>query len=439
MPPPLAVSAELEQLNHTLHSTAQTEENTRWSWTEASVWTDRMLTALENGVQGGKWFSLIDKVYSPANLRSAFKEVARNDGAAGVDHVTIEMFQKGLDQEIDRLSVALKTETYQPQSVRRTWIDKAGSTEKRPLGIPTVRDRTAQNALRHVIEPIFERDFAEHSYGFRPGRGCHDALSRVEQLLDAGYHYVVDADLKGYFDSINHDILMSRIETKIADGRVLHLIRQLLTQEIFEDMATWTPEMGCPQGSVLSPLLSNIYLDPLDHLLQEHGYEMVRYADDFVVLCRTREAAESALALIQTWTTEVKLTLHPVKTQLVNANESGFDFLGYHFERGYRWPRSKSLQKLKDTIRAKTQRSGSSPLGHTATARACPGGALTDRLPSLPPQPKKMALRPLATPPVASGRVKRCPTTGYRQAISTNTKIRRSHVPPLRSRRRLSS
>lgn len=333
------------------------EENTRWSWTEASVWTDRMLTALENGVQGGKWFSLIDKVYSPANLRSAFKEVARNDGAAGVDHVTIEMFQKGLDQEIDRLSVALKTETYQPQSVRRTWIDKAGSTEKRPLGIPTVRDRTAQNALRHVIEPIFERDFAEHSYGFRPGRGCHDALSRVEQLLDAGYHYVVDADLKGYFDSINHDILMSRIETKIADGRVLHLIRQLLTQEIFEDMATWTPEMGCPQGSVLSPLLSNIYLDPLDHLLQEHGYEMVRYADDFVVLCRTREAAESALALVQTWTTEVKLTLHPVKTQLVNANESGFDFLGYHFERGYRWPRSKSLQKLKDTIRAKTQRS----------------------------------------------------------------------------------
>ena len=340
------------------------EENTRWSWTEASVWTDRMLTALENGVQGGKWFSLIDKVYSPANLRSAFKEVARNDGAAGVDHVTIEMFQTGLDQEIDRLSVALQTGTYQPQSVRRTWIDKAGSTEQRPLGIPTVRDRTAQNALRHVIEPIFERDFAEHSYGFRPGRGCHDALSRVEQLLDAGYQYVVDADLKGYFDSINHDILMSRIETKIADGRVLHLIRQLLTQKIFEDMATWTPEMGCPQGSVLSPLLSNIYLDPLDHLLQEHGYEMVRYADDFVVLCRTREAAESALALIQTWTTEVKLTLHPVKTQLVNANESGFDFLGYHFERGYRWPRSKSLQKLKDTIRAKTPRSNGHSLSY---------------------------------------------------------------------------
>jgi RNA-directed DNA polymerase len=333
------------------------EENTRWAWTESSVWTDRMLTALENGVKGGKWFSLIDKVFSPANLRSAFNEVARNDGAAGVDHVTIDMFKEQLDHQIECTSRALQTGEYEPQAVRRTMIPKPGSNEKRPLGIPTVRDRVVQNAIRHVLEPIFERDFAEHSYGFRPGRGCHDALRRVEQLLAAGYTHVVDADLKGYFDTIDHDILMERLETKIADGKVLGLIRKLLAQEVLEDLNYWTPEKGSPQGSVLSPLLSNIYLDPLDHLLQEHGFEMVRYADDFVVLCRSREEAEAALELIRTWTTEVRLTLHPTKTQVVDTAQGGFDFLGYHFERGYRWPRKKSLQKFKDTLRQKTRRS----------------------------------------------------------------------------------
>lgn len=176
------------------------EEHSRWSWTESSVWTDRMLTALENGVKGGKWFSLIDKVYSPANLRASSQEVARNKGAAGVDHVTIDMFNKQLDHNLDELSETLRTGQYVPQAVRRTWIPKPGSTEKRPLGIPTVRDRVVQRALLHVLEPIFERDFAEHSYGFRPGRGCLDALQRVESLLAAGYTHVVDADLKGYFD-----------------------------------------------------------------------------------------------------------------------------------------------------------------------------------------------------------------------------------------------
>lgn len=222
--------------------------------------------------------------------------------------------------------------------------------------VPTIRDRVVQNALRHVLEPIFERDFAEHSYGFRPGRGCHDALQRVEQLLATGYVHVVDADLKGYFDTIDHNILMQRLEEKIADGKVLGLIRKLLAQEILDDMKSWTPEKGSPQGSVLSPLLSNIYLDPLDHLLQEHGFEMVRYADDFVVLCHSREQAEAALELIRTWTSQARLTLHPTKTQVVDATQAGFDFLGYHFERGYRWPRTKSLDKLKDTLRQKTRR-----------------------------------------------------------------------------------
>ncbi len=340
------------------------EANTRWSWTESSVWTDAMLTALENGVKGGRWFSLIDKVYSSANLRSAFHEVAENRGAAGVDHVTIEMFTKYLDQEIERVSQSLRTGDYNPQAVKRTWIPKPGSAEKRPLGIPTVRDRVVQNALRHVLEPIFERDFAEHSYGFRPGRGCLDALARVEHLLANGHTHVVDADLKGYFDTIDHDILMQQLKTKIADGKVLGLIQKMLSQKILDEMKYWTPEKGSPQGSVLSPLLSNIYLDPLDHVMSEHGFEMVRYADDFVVLCRSREDAETALEIVRTWTTKVRLTLHPTKTHVVDTAQEGFDFLGYHFERGYRWPREKSLTKFKDSIRQKTKRTNGTSLSN---------------------------------------------------------------------------
>jgi len=167
---------------------------------------------------------------------------------------------------------------------------------------------------------------------------------------------VLDADLKGYFDTIDHGILMERIEEKVSDGRVLDLIRQLLQQGILEDGQMWTPEAGSPQGSVLSPLLSNIYLNPLDHLLAEHGFAMVRYADDFVVLCRSRSEANAALELIRSWVDEAHLTLHPTKTRIVDATSAGFDFLGYHFERGYRWPREKSLKKLKDTIRQKTKR-----------------------------------------------------------------------------------
>ena len=342
-------------------------ENNRWSWTESTVWTDRMLTALENGVKGGKWFSLIDKVYSMRNLQASFDEVARNNGAAGVDYMTTDMFRRQLDYQLDHLSEGLQTGSYTPQAVRRTWIPKPGSHELRPLGIPTVRDRVVQNAMRHVLEPIFERDFAAHSYGFRPGRSCHDALGRVEQLLENGYTHVLDADLKGYFDTIDHDILMERIEEKVSDSRMLQLIRQLLKQGILEDQKHWTPERGSPQGSVLSPLLSNIYLDPLDHLLADHGFAMVRYADDFVVLCRSRVEAEQALALIQEWTTEVRLTLHPTKTHVVDATEEGFDFLGYHFERGYRWPREKSLRKLKDTLRSKTKRTRGQDM-HTIVA-----------------------------------------------------------------------
>ena len=340
------------------------EVRARWAWTEATVWTERMLTALERGVKGEVWFSLIDKVWNPRNLLAAFTKVKANGGAAGVDHQTMAMFAKHLEANLGHLSEALRTGTYRAQAIRRVYIPKPGSLEKRPLGIPTVRDRVVQTALRNVLEPIFERDFAEHSYGFRPNRGAKDALRRVSALLKAGYRYVVDADLRSYFDTIPHDRLMERIQTKIADGRVLDLIKAYLTQGVMEGLEAWQPTSGSPQGAVISPLLSNVYLDPLDHQMADGNQEMVRYADDFVILCRTREEAEAALQQVQTWTTAAGLTLHPEKTRIVDFEErGGFDFLGYHFERNrhhpdavWCWPRDKSIRKLRDTLRVKTPR-----------------------------------------------------------------------------------
>jgi RNA-directed DNA polymerase len=315
-----------------------------------------MLTALDEGVKGGKWYSLIDKVYAEATLRAAFKEVAANGGAAGVDHVTIGRFAEDLDANLKRLSEELRTGKYRAQAIRRCWIPKPGSQEKRPLGIPTVRDRVVQTALRMALEPIFEKDFAHHSYGFRPGRGCKDALRRVDELLKAGYGHVVDADLKSYFDTIPHDRLMAEVGRKVTDGRVLRLLEGFLEQRIMDEAGAWTPEEGTPQGAVMSPLLSNIYLDPLDHLMAAQGFAMVRYADDFVVLCRSPQEASAALAAVQRWTAQAGLTLHPTKTRLVDATIDGFDFLGYRFAAGRRRPRRKSLKKFKDTVRAKTRR-----------------------------------------------------------------------------------
>ena len=333
------------------------EARGRWSWAEPSVWTERMLRALEEGVKGGKWYSLIDKVYAPRTLRAAFERVKANDGAPGVDHVTVRDFEAHLEENLARLSRSLRDGTYRPQAVRRAWVPKPGRKEKRPLGIPTVRDRVAQTALRSVLEPIFERDFAEHSYGFRPGRGAKDALREVARLLREGHSWVVDADIRSYFDSIPRERLLARVAEKIADGRVLALLGAYLEQEVMEGLARWTPEAGTPQGAVISPLLSNIYLDPLDHKMAERGYAMVRYADDFVILCRTEAEARRALAEVEAWMEEAGLRLHPEKTRVVDAREpGGFDFLGYHFERGYRWPRRKSLRKVKEAIRQKTRR-----------------------------------------------------------------------------------
>jgi RNA-directed DNA polymerase len=315
-----------------------------------------MLTALEKGVNGGVWFSLIDKVWSLPNLQASHGKVAANRGAAGVDHVSVQQYGEHLDENLRRLHEQLRTGSYRPQAVWRVYIPKPGSTELRPLGIPTVQDRVVQGAVRHVLEPIFEKDFAAHSYGFRPGRGCKDGLRRVVQLLKRGYRYVVDADLKSYFDTIPHDQLLARVRQKVADGRVLALVEAFLKAGIMEGLREWEPEAGAPQGAVLSPLLSNIYLNPLDHSMAEQGFEMVRYADDFVVLCRSAEEAQRALAVIQEWVAQAGLSLHPTKTRIVDAEAVGFDFLGYHFQYGKHWPRKKSLAKLKDSVRAKTKR-----------------------------------------------------------------------------------
>ena len=327
----------------------------RWAWAEASIWTDRMLAALETEVKGGVWFRLIDKVYERRNLWSAWAKSAQNEGSPGVDGITIDRYEKDVAANLTRLSEQLRTGVYRPQPIRRTYIPKTDG-KMRPLGIPTVNDRIVQGAVRHAIEPIFEKEFAAHSYGFRPGRGCKDALRRVDQLLKSGHRYVVDADLKSYFDTIPHDRLMQEVRKRAADGRVLSLIEAFLEAKILEGAEQWTPMAGAPQGAVLSPLLSNIYLNPLDHLMAGQGYEMVRYADDFVILCKSKEEAERALDEVKRWTAQAGLTLHPEKTRIADVATEKFEFLGFRFEKGRRWPRDKSKKKLREAIKARTRR-----------------------------------------------------------------------------------
>ena len=336
---------------------------------EPGVWSERMLRALTGGMKGNRWFSLIDKVYADRTLELAWAKVRANAGGSGVDRITVDRFAKDCPRGLLDLKEQLRQASYQPLPVKRVWIPKPGTNERRPLGVPAVRDRIVQTALRQVIEPIFEHQFAEHSYGFRPGRGCKDALRRVQALLDEGGTWIVDADLKGYFDTIPKDRLMGRVEERIADRRVLALLRSYLDQGVMEELTLHEPtERGTPQGAVISPLLANIYLDPLDHLLASAGWQMVRYADDFVILCRSEDEAKAALARVQAWVQENGLTLHPEKTRIVDAIQpGGFDFLGYHFERGYRWPRRKAMDRLKDKVRALTPRTSGVSLEVTIT------------------------------------------------------------------------
>lgn len=330
---------------------------------ERGVWSEPMLAALARGLKGNKWFSLIDKVWSGRTLELAWEKVKSNAGACGVDGITIGRFAKDSPSRLLAVNEQLKRGTYQPKPVKRVWIDKPGSAQKRPLGIPTVTDRVVQAAVRMVIEPIFEHRFAQHSYGFRPGSGCKEALRRVEELLHAGNTHVVDVDIKGYFDTIPHDRLMALVREHVADGRVLGLIEGFLKQGVIEGTDWQEAKEGTPQGGVISPLLANIYLDPLDWLMAGLGFEMVRYADDMVVLCRSEQEAMAALEKLREWMAGAGLTLHPDKTRTVDMNLAGshFDFLGYRFYRSQRGRlsklvRPKSLRKLRESIKPKTRR-----------------------------------------------------------------------------------
>ena len=340
-------------------TTQETEaRRPNWQWAEASIWTERMVSALVNGVKGGKWYSLMDKVIRPATLEAAWRTVARNKGAAGADGQSIERFAAQAERYLRELHDHLEDGSYRPHPVKRVEIPK-GDGRARPLGIPTVKDRIVQTALKMVIEPIFEVQFRPGSYGFRPGRSCKDALREVDRLLKAGFTWVVDADLQSYFDTIPHDRLMALVAGSVSDGRVLSLVEGFLRQDIMKDMARWTPTAGTPQGAVISPLLANLHLHPLDLLMEQSGRRMVRYADDFVILCRTEDEALAALRQVAAWVTAAGLTLHPDKTRVGDSQQpgQGFDFLGYRFEAGRRLVRKKSLTALQDKVRSKTVRS----------------------------------------------------------------------------------
>lgn len=327
-----------------------------YSWVETTVWNSRMLVALVNGVKGDKWFSLIDKVYSLKSLTVAWRKVKSNRGSAGIDKISIERFEQNCEYYLEELSKELQSGSLKPLPVRRVYIPKA-SGGKRPLGIPAVKDRVVQMSLKQVLEPIFEQKFSEISYGFRPGRGAKDALRSVNHGLRQGYNWVVDADIKGYFDNIDHDMLMQRIERHISDGRLLKLIRTYLEHDVMDDGKLWTSQQGTPQGAVLSPLLANIYLDDLDKIVgKEH--RMVRYADDFIILCKTREEAEYALVKVREWMEVNKLELHPTKTKIINENDDddGFDFLGYNFKQGRRAVKKSSYKALRAKIKLMTRR-----------------------------------------------------------------------------------
>ncbi|MBK7000960.1 MAG: group II intron reverse transcriptase/maturase [Rhodoferax sp.] len=328
-----------------------------WRWVDRTIWTERMLAALGNGVKGSKWFSLIDKVYRPSTLQAAWAQVQANKGAAGIDRQSVEMFAAKELVYLNELAKDLEQGRYQPQAVKRVEIPKAGG-KTRPLGIPTVKDRIVQTAVKMVIEPIFEWEFLPMSYGFRPGKGCKDALREVDAYLKQGYTHVVDADIKGYFDSIPHELLRTRIRAHISDGKLLELLDSWLCQDIVKEAERWTPTAGTPQGAVISPLLANLYLHPLDVKMTGSGYKMVRYADDFVIFVQSAPQAHKALEEVKAWVEENGLSLHPDKTHAGDClvDGQGFEFLGYRFEAGRRWVRKKSLQGFKDKIRQKTAR-----------------------------------------------------------------------------------
>jgi group II intron reverse transcriptase/maturase len=323
-----------------------------------------------------KVHSLVDKVYKRKNLEMAWERVKRNAGAGGVDGQSVQQFEEKLHEQLERLHVELKGGTYKPLPVLQQMIPKPGQPGKyRPLGIPTIYDRVCQQALLNRLEPIFEPIFDDASYGYRRGRSTKDALRKIWNELAEGYEWIVDADLKNFFGAVEHEKLLTLVGQRVSDGRVLNLIEQMLKAGCIAEGKRLTTEQGTPQGGVVSPILSNILLTPFDKEMRRRGYRLTRYADDWVVTCRTREEAQDALAEAQKILTVLGVILNEEKTHIVHVSQ-GFEFLGYKIKRGsrrlklpsskirsgtrhgdlYAYPREKSLQHFKEQIRNRTRR-----------------------------------------------------------------------------------
>jgi group II intron reverse transcriptase/maturase len=309
-----------------------------------------------------KWNSLIDKVYLPRNLQAAWEHVKENGGAGGVDGISVAHFAKQAPRYLDELHTDLRKKTYRPKPVRRVYLPKIGGG-KRPIGIPCVRDRVVQQALHQVLSPIFEAKFSSRSHGFRVGRGSATALEVVDRAVKHGYSWVVDADIESFFDHLDHEKVLELVNEEVADGSVVRLIRHILTAGVVQPGASEVEptELGSPQGGPLSPLLSNIYLHPLDVGMVAAGYGLVRYADDFVIFAKSESEAREALSLAREVLSELGLSLHPEKTRIVSV-DAGFEFLGFRYFRdpktGMRCKevRRKSVLSFRQAIRERTPR-----------------------------------------------------------------------------------
>lgn len=302
-----------------------------------------------------KYHSLRDKVFNLNNLYSAFEHVKKNKGKAGLDKVSIKMFESDLENNIMNIHKEMRTEIYKPKPVLRVYIPK-GKGGRRPLGIPTVKDRIVQQAIRQIIEPIFEKDFSDNSFGFRPGRSCHDAIKRVEEYRQQGYRQVLDADIKAFYDTIPHKLIMERLCEKIADGWVLTSIENMLKAGVMEDGIMQETTEGTPQGGVLSPLLANLVGDIIDKELENAGLKFVRYADDFIIMTEKETELPAAFEFVKDIIeNKLEMKLSESKTELTNFKR-GFRFLGYKFNGTFRSISDKSFDKLKDNIRDITKR-----------------------------------------------------------------------------------
>lgn len=320
-----------------------------------------------------KWYSLMDKVWAYSNLEQAFYNVKKNRGAHGVDNITIEKYEIDLEHNLRVLQKSLRDKTYRAKPVRRVYIPKADGTQ-RPLGIPTVRDRVLQAAVKQKLEPIFEEKFLPCSFGFRPNRSAHMAIEKIRKDLLDGYTFVIDADIKTYFDSIPHEKLMELIREEMVDGSVLALIEQFLTSGVLENGLVHESHSGSPQGGVISPLLANIYLHPLDEMMSARGHRITRYADDFVICCKSQKGAERVLKSVKKLLeVELGLVVHPVKTTIVDNLSEPFTFLGYTFKGGFfHMPSDKAIKKFKEKIKVITRKNQTVDLGELIKRRLNP-------------------------------------------------------------------